>query len=1003
MLPQNILRYSFIAILLISSFSSFGQEKCGTVRYEQTRKQKHAYKESNEVFEEWLKQKRDLSAATHSFGKTQEEVITIPVVVHIIHRGENTGEDANIPESQILSQLEVLNEDFRRNNTDKNRTRAQFLDVAADAKIEFVLAKRDPEGLPTSGIVRVQGPRQRYGLEHNVELKSLSYWPAEDYLNIWVCPMANQMLGYAQFPISDLEGMEGSSNNRLTDGVVVHYTYFGREGNVHTSSRGRTATHEIGHFLGLRHIWGDGDCSIDDFCEDTPNASAANFNCSPTRSSCGSIDMVENYMDYTDDQCMNIFTICQKERMRTVLANSPRRKSLTTSKALLPPVTANLDAGIRSIDYPIKGVCQSTITPAITLRNYGQTTITSLSITLNLNGQNQETINLNNLALAYLDTYHLNFSNISLIHKGEHKITFTITQVNGVQDENSHNNTAAKTFFVPSSTNLPIKETFTLMPPTWTVENPDDRVTWSIGPAGGNGLNNTAAFMNFYNYDDKSIGELNYLVTPSFDLSSDLSEVELSFLVAYARFPGNNFPEGLIVGVSTDCGNTFQPVFRKFSRNLETTSARSQEFIPNSPNQWRLETIDLSNYIGFDHVQVAFISQNGYGNNLYIDDVEIKAVPLLEVDLNLRNILHPTMVTCNKKPQPLLEIQNAGKQTISSFDIHYSVNGKQMPVIAYEGNPIPSRKTIQYELPEISLNEGQHQIFVKLENPNNTQDDDPGKNERTQDFLIDQVRDLIPLRVTFQDDNPNYQDWTITNAGNGITWELINLSRRNTVVYSNNFNYQGPQQSNFLISPTLDFSLAPQASVAFEVSYASIPNKNDGLRLWVSTDCGSSYSELVYSAFGEDLRVATSSAEWFPQSKDDWRKEFIDLGKFAGQSDVRLAFEAINDGGNNIFLNNIEFFANAPNLPSPKKPNVFSVYPNPLGENKVAKIAFNLSQRQDVDIQIVNTTGNTVYKSRFPNTLNQTYSFNLETLDKGLYIIQASGATLSMSKKIIIQ
>jgi hypothetical protein len=147
--------------------------------------------------------------------------------------------------------------------------------------------------------------------------------------------VSRNLLGYAQFPDgSGLAGLEDSYGTAQTDGIVIGYKYFGSSDKgdfpvlLAPFDLGRTTTHEVGHWLGLRHIWGDGDCSVDDFCGDTPNASEPSYGCPVNKTSCGSLDMVENYMDYTDDICMNSFTPDQAERMHTVLKTSPRRAEL---------------------------------------------------------------------------------------------------------------------------------------------------------------------------------------------------------------------------------------------------------------------------------------------------------------------------------------------------------------------------------------------------------------------------------------------------------------------------------------------------------------------------------------------------------------------------------------------------------------------------------------------------------------------------------------------------
>ena len=224
--------------------------------------------------------------------------------------------------------MDVLNEDFRRMNADASNTPAIFQSVASDIEIEFVLAQRDPEGLATNGITRTDCQRSTWFLADNYTLKTLSNWPSADYLNIWVAALGDGFLGYAQFPVSNIGGLETASNSAITDGIVVDYQAFGSVDKyppADLDSRynlGRTTTHEVGHYLGLRHIWGDGGCGADDFCADTPRASTDHGGLSdcgfPGPNTCSSDDMFQNYMDFTNDVCMNLFTEDQKTRIRTV-------------------------------------------------------------------------------------------------------------------------------------------------------------------------------------------------------------------------------------------------------------------------------------------------------------------------------------------------------------------------------------------------------------------------------------------------------------------------------------------------------------------------------------------------------------------------------------------------------------------------------------------------------------------------------------------------------------
>ncbi len=282
-------------------------------------------------------------------------------------------------DAQILSQIQVLNEDFRRTNSDANSIWSQ----AADSEIEFCMASSDPNGNPTNGITRTSTSTSAFGTNDQMKFNSSGgkdAWPASSYLNIWVCDISGGILGYAQFP-------GGSAS---TDGVVIDYQYFGTIGTASAPfDLGRTATHEVGHWLNLRHIWGDGACGVDDFVSDTPTSDAPNYGCAIGHVSCSSTDMVQNYMDYSDDACMNLMTVGQKNRMRALFESGGYRASLLASQACGTPVTPTCNDGIQNGDET--GVdcggsscapcsCNGTeVTVSITLDNYPEETSWSIT------------------------------------------------------------------------------------------------------------------------------------------------------------------------------------------------------------------------------------------------------------------------------------------------------------------------------------------------------------------------------------------------------------------------------------------------------------------------------------------------------------------------------------------------------------------------------------------------------------------------------------------------
>lgn len=260
-------------------------------------------------------------------------VIRIPVVVHVIYKTATE----NISDAQIQGQIDVLNTDYRRLNADISTVPTVFQSLTADTRIEFQLAVRGPDCNPTTGITRTSTTEDSFPSDESMKYAASGghdAWPRDKYLNIWVCNLSG-LMGYAQFP----------GGAAATDGVVIDYEYFGTTGTVSSPyDLGRTATHEIGHWFNVRHIWGD-DCPSADQCAgsdevaDTPNQECMNYGC-PTfpHVSCTNGpngDMFVNYMDYVDDDCMVMFTAGQAARMDAGIYGA--RSAIVASDGLIPP------------------------------------------------------------------------------------------------------------------------------------------------------------------------------------------------------------------------------------------------------------------------------------------------------------------------------------------------------------------------------------------------------------------------------------------------------------------------------------------------------------------------------------------------------------------------------------------------------------------------------------------------------------------------------------------
>ncbi|MEQ8925094.1 MAG: choice-of-anchor J domain-containing protein [Fulvivirga sp.] len=979
---------------LMLSIASKGQDRCGIEMYQQMLKNKNKVSETTEHFEQWMQNRlSQRKSETNRQERTEAEVVTVPVVVHIIHNGEPIGSGINIPDEQILSQIEVLNEDFRRTNADRDNTPTAFQPIAADIEINFELASRDPEGLTTTGINRVNGGRDLWFLADNYVFKALSYWPAEDYLNIWVTDLGNDFLGYAQFPVSSsLEGLEEASNSRLTDGVVIDYRTFGSKlkypaANVSTTyDRGRTATHEVGHYFGLRHIWGDGNCNVDDFCEDTPLARTDNGGLGlcdfPGPNSCNNDapdlpDMFQNYMDYTDDVCMNLFTSDQKDRMRVVLDNSPRRASLKNSLGTIPPVIVSNDLGIRNILSPTISICGDSFVPVIEVRNYGDNLINSYEISAYLEGVEVATSTFNNpLNLLEIDTLAFEELSLTTINPGKFELTFEITSVNTTTDENGLNNSRTETLTLPPLGSAPIALNFNEPPASWFTTNFDSLRTWELVAANNGELSNQALYMEFYTYENE--GAIDLFSSPVLSLK-DRTTAKLSFDVAYARYPGVDL-ESLTVVIGRQCANPLtdaDTIYYKQATELSTVGNTTANFSPDSEADWRNETIDLAEYLGEESLQITFIAQNAFGNNLYIDNISVDDIE--------NRIISPSPVSCVSEQELIVEVVNDGITSVSSVDITYALDGSNEIAQTFNfTNPLQPGFSENINIPLPNLAIGSHRLIVEIQLPNTLE-----TATLMHEFYIDESTDIAPLRKDF--DNLDFTEWVVVNHDQGNAWSTASSNGRD-YAFMENAGYMEIGERDWLVSPTLDFSNANEITLTFDVAYSGINNEEDGLALLLSTNCGDDFNSVLYNKVGDDL--ATGQFNGNPPTPSTWRTETINLNDFINVTDIRLAFVNTNRNGNNIYIDDIEIYTTEifPNAQ-------YFLFPNPSDGNY--KLSFDLTLRQQVLVSVYNLSGHEVHTGTLENVLNQTYDFSIANEPAGIYLVRLQGESFSATERIM--
>ncbi|MCK0179801.1 M43 family zinc metalloprotease [Flavobacteriaceae bacterium S0862] len=490
---RNILFLSF----LLSSMATFAQEivpeRCATDEYNKMLLEDYPNMMGSKAFEKQLSKQIQLNKVEQGAiqGATSRRMVyTIPVVVHVIHNGEAIGVGPNISDAQVLSQIQVLNEDFRR----MIGTRGYNINLAgADVEVEFCLAQRTPDGCVTNGINRVDmsatstswsGP----GGNTDTVLKPATIWDVSKYLNIWSVNFSStSTLGFAQFP-------EGPATS---DGVVVGYQYFGSDDDPNVTipgdfNLGRTGTHEVGHYLGLYHTFQGGCAEVDggDLCADTPAVASSSSNsniCNTGNDSCpaGMVDMVENYMDYSQDSCMNVFTNDQKARVVATLTSAANRPTTLTSNVCSPLASVN-DDGSAQIESIAVADCGYSATASVRITNWGTNTLTSAVITYDEDGGASSNYNWSG-SLNYGEFEVFNLP-VIVSTPGNHTFNASVSSPNGNSDSRNCNNDTNATFSVNPSyagtgqVHLTLNTDGFGGETTWTFKNSAGTTLYSGGP-----------------------------------------------------------------------------------------------------------------------------------------------------------------------------------------------------------------------------------------------------------------------------------------------------------------------------------------------------------------------------------------------------------------------------------------------------------------------------------------------------------------------------------------
>jgi len=555
-------------------FDETGFIRCATVEVEALRRQNDPSVQSVEEFENWLapliEERKQRIAQQKADGTFRRVIVNIPIIFHVLT--DTQGDTNDLSASQIQAQIDQLNIDF---GNLAGSTHA----AAADAEIVFIPATIDPSGTPLAepGIDRVYGyagTLSTAALDNTI--KPATIWDRSLYANIWTANLGGGLLGYAQFPTnSTLPGMPASGGSALTDGVVVLAGSVGsvaNPGTVAPYNLGRTLTHEIGHWIGLRHIWGDSNCG-NDYCADTPESASSNGGC-PTLTTCDGIqDMVENYMDYTNDACMDIFTNDQVGRMVTALENATGLSSLPSSNTGDPVEASDLDARIDIAELNVANCSDYSITPELTITNKGNDVLTSATISYNLDGGTDTDINwTGTLELDESESIFLPQINTPI---ATYTFNVELTSPNGGTDENPGDNVDSANFEITGSACASVGNMDYLTSTTGVIFNTISNLNtgkpsgYSDYTAMSTSLNRDSSYdltvnaNSDGNYQIITYAWIDWNQNCSFDDPGE--QYDLGQSADINNLPTANSPLSITVPVGADLGNTTMRITTKYT------------------------------------------------------------------------------------------------------------------------------------------------------------------------------------------------------------------------------------------------------------------------------------------------------------------------------------------------------------------------------------------------------------------------------------------------------
>ena len=975
-----------------------------------------------------------------------QSIVYLPVVFHIVLPNPYV-----ITEAVIQSQIDALNTDFSGLNADSTNIPEAFKPLRGHSQIRFVLAKRTPSGALTNGIQRIfsgttGNPDNVVDSIKRTALGGADAWDPKSYINIWVGNIADDAgtLGYTQIPGSGVPA---------DDGIFCNVQGFGISNcNISVYNKARTVLHEMGHYFGLFHIWGDDEnssntCSGDDFRSlivegstyslplslynpngqgntasdigDTPNQSIPTNDCATgvqtdacTTTSPGII--YQDFMDYTLDDCYSMFTNKQVARMEYVL--DTYRTALETSLGGTAPAGApTRDAtpiysvnpggletsGCSSIYHSSTLTCAGNITPMVLIQNKGLNTITSLTVGYRLNGGAAVTMTINPNLLSGA-TLQVKFPSVA-VAIGNYTFKFFTANVNGSgTDQVSSNDTLSAALNVPNSVALPVSQGFEsgIFPPAgWNILNPDNNNTWQIATPG----NNSAHSIFINNYDNSNSDQIDDIRTPKINLAN-ADPVIIQFDLAHKNYPDVKYNDTLQVLVSNDCGATFTPFFNKAGAALATAGSSSDGYFTPATGDWKTQKVTVDGSIlTSGNIIIAFRNISDFGNNIFIDNINISQEK--SRDLTVTGVNPPTATECEAPTIPVAVVKNVGFSTITGFNVSYSIDNGTPSQTTVTGVSLAPDAQMNVPLNTFTPSGGQHLITVYSTQPVSS----TGTGD--ENILNDTIRKSFyvtgkvspPVATGFEDQTFPPATWSVENPDGGITWERTTTAAKTGAASMVIRNYDNPSlgtTDNFVSSVVSGTATYDSMYVSFDYAYAAGNSSTvaDTLALMVTTDCGQTFT-TVWKKWGAALQTASGGGGGFVPGTGDWGNVNLNLFKYVNTQDFQMYFAAKGNHQNNLYIDNINIYGIT--VPARLKAQGYLIYPNPFRQQFIVRnyeVPVNLES-----VRVYSTAGQLIRSQQYSGNASTEILVDMSNAPAGVYYVKLFYTDKSVVQKVVKQ